>query len=700
MFKKILYRNIFSLVIAALVAFTFCFYTTLVSFLGNQNAFAFNLLTLIRALIIPFLVVMVVVFLILFITNELIFLRKKEIVKIQDTITPMHIAFGAIVFCTWLEGFILSKGLPQIDGGTNLFSSTKRLLIDSSIWVVVLVVAIVFWRKFTKYIVPLTLALVLLMSFGLVDAYISKSEKVPVRATSTEVLDRIKFSEDNNVIILVLDSMSTGILKEYIDNNPTLKDDLEGFVMFENNIESAKSTQWSLPGMLRGDYYDGEEEEIEYQSGAYTNKDSLPVVFSERGYNYYSSSFLSTFNDLKEGNKIFESNTSSKIEVNSQLYGQLFIRFSPYTFKNSIASNVGFSTDTVQGASDNGNIAKSGVELGKAKYDETVMKILNYTVNARESDVSTFQFHHIGGPHKPYTMASDGSKLEKKDEDSLYGLFEQMNWSMGLVREFISLMKENDIYNSSTIVILGDHGDRKNDVKRKYEEYTKFASLMIKPKGSTDDFSVSDAPTSNSYLVEMLEKIHLNDENLEDIVKEYYGKERKAYLPSANKMYIYEGANIPELEVSNYIQDKKKIAKPLTQYVKYTLSNTDRIDDVAIALEMTGAVNRGYGIVSEAETFSFKFLVEEKLRGKKCDVMLRLGHKKYPEENGLTVTDVLSGEKQEFMTSKDRKNIIVKGVQISDTEEPYFELELKIDNYMKKQFIVTIKHMLVDKEAK
>ena len=705
MLKKAVLKNKLSFLVALVFSFTIWFYVPLTSFLVNQGQYSFKLKALIFDMIIPFLIFTVVLFVILYAVNRFIFLKKnKEVKKIQDTASPAHIFFIFAIFGIWLEGFILSKNLPALTGEKDLFSDVFRLVTDSLVWVVLLVLLVVFREKLKKYVVPMLVGVCLLLGFGFADAFMSQQTPIPVKASFSEVVDNVKFSKDDNVMIFVLDSMSTALVKEYIENNPEAKDDLEGFVMFENNMETAKTTQWSIPSILRGDTYDGTEESLDYQSGSYSVKKALPVTFLNKGYDVYSSSFLQIFNYIS-GEDVVATSDNERVDISAEIYGQFFVKYSPYVFKNMIANRVGFSPVVVQSSSDDGNIAKSKIDT-KLDYDPFVTGVLNYaTKNSIDSESPTFQFHHINGPHMPFTIDKNGNKLPASEEHSILGMQEQMEWSMKQMRSIINDMKESGIYDLSTIVLLGDHGDRMSSDERKYNKYAGHASLLIKPKGSKDTFTVSADPTSNVYLAEIIKAIHLDNKSLSDVVAEYRGRNREVYYPAQSKVYEYSGDDVTSLKTVRSFERKQQVeVTTLVPDINYSLSLVVESEEKAVPLEADGAnIDNGLGIRAEQDTFQSKFVVDESMKGKKYNVTLRFEHMipgggftKY-EPYILTVKDMVSGSSAEFAMKDDYEEVTLEGVEIDDNSN--LCLEFNANPYDKKKLQVLIDHILI-KEAK
>ena len=65
-----------------------------------------------------------------------------------------------------------------------------------------------------------------------------------------------------------------------------------------------------------------------------------------------------------------------------------------------------------------------------------------------------FALYHLKGAHGPYTMNENAQAVP----EGSVGLKQQIHGSMKIISEFISEMKEKDLYDRSTIIITADHG--------------------------------------------------------------------------------------------------------------------------------------------------------------------------------------------------------------------------------------------------
>lgn len=144
-----------SVACAILVAFALCLYIPMVSYLSNANFYSFTLPQLLLGMLGPFAAIAAVgaelLILISFVLRAKAPKRVYQDAKDKGVVSIFHVLLVVLVFCIWLEGSPLSRGLPQLTGETNIFDSTARSVWDTVIWYALLVAGIATWRILAKH---------------------------------------------------------------------------------------------------------------------------------------------------------------------------------------------------------------------------------------------------------------------------------------------------------------------------------------------------------------------------------------------------------------------------------------------------------------------------------------------------------------------------------------------------------------------
>lgn len=686
--NKLVLREAPTIFVALLLSFILWIYIPTVSYLANSTFFAFNVSQLILGMLIPFVISAVLIFAILLITD--MHLAKNESAYLLITeksgmhISIAHIFMLLIAVCIWIEGSILNRGLPQLTGEMDIFNSTPRLLIDLGVWILIIAVGLIFWKRLSKHFVFVLVSIVLILSLGIADvAILSKgtnetASENPSSVTAREVLDTASFSKDNNVLILVVDAMSTALVKDYLKNEPSANEAFEGFTFYENSLQSAQSTLWSIPSILKGEVYKGGSVS-DYQDNLFSSDKSMIQKFQSAGYNTYTSSIVSKFNNYSEKDKGASSGGKlTSIKPTPQLYGQLAIRFTPYAFKNAISNRVGFTSDvdTYQ-MSDDGNLVAIGGGYDDS-YDKTAYASLKNAVKVQNSSAPTFHFHHVNGPHAPYTTDSTGGTLPASEAESWYGLKEQSKWSFDNVIEFINNMKASNIYDNTTIIILGDHGDRLDDKSRTNYDYYPYAGLLIKPVNSKGKLSTSTVPMSHEYLSNLISDLHIEDKTLADLTKNLPDTRS---MMSEKSYYLYGGTDVRNLKILKEVPiDLEFSPSTISKGKKYSLAILSDESNAAYPYEVNNInSDNGWGLRVTDDNSGFSFLTSiTKGQNINAEFTVSTASTKGGEADftpyTLTIRDKTSGAKSTYTINKHITQIQLDNIKVSDQSTVDFEI--------------------------
>ena len=143
-----------------------------------------------------------------------------------------------------------------------------------------------------------------------------------------------------------------------------------------------------------------------------------------------------------------------------------------------------------------------GIEIFEPDDFAFYREISDMKVNEKEK---MFHFYHIDGPHPPFTI-----NAEFQNTGENVGIYEEARGTMFLVNAFFNQMKELDVYDNSTIIIMADHG---------YIDLRQSPLLMVKGKGEDHPFTQMQTQISFNDLQEAYQNILNGANNAEAIFK-------------------------------------------------------------------------------------------------------------------------------------------------------------------------------------
>jgi hypothetical protein len=393
----------------------------------------------------------------------------------------------------WIQGNLLLWNYGLLDG--NKIDWNKYVangIIDTSIWLLLLVVALLKNELMIRFIKTGSLFFILLQIISLSYNWINAPEEPQFKQYSYNEESQFTFSSNKNVVILLLDTFQTDVFQEIINEDSTYKSELSGFTYFRNSVGGFPTTYPSVPLIMTGQYYDNSEPIQQFLKEKYQSQ-SLPLVLKRNGFNVglypmveqtiYPTTEIAS-NIVRKGAVSF---AIPKTVLN--LYQLTFFKYSPHFLKPYF-----HKTEVLDQES-------KSRDLEFLKRAETETKV------GEKTDV--FKFYHLLGPHPPFNM---NEKLEKVDlSNDREGYKTKAKGSMEITRRFLQSLKKSGVYDKSYIYIVGDHGlgqdvNRAAALKGDGEDPVLFDPkvaagiplILYKALGSNGELKTSDAPVSLS----------------------------------------------------------------------------------------------------------------------------------------------------------------------------------------------------------
>ena len=320
-------------------------------------------------------------------------------------------------------------------------------------------------KQTTSFICLALIVMQLVGSVSMVFNYgirkVSKDEYVGVLSYD----EAMKLSDNENIVVFLTDRLDSLWLDESIEEYPETKEILDGFTFYQNNVSTYTNTFPAVAELLTGNKYEGQLNS-EYLTKAW-HSENIMNTFYENDYRINllldSLTTYNSYNDIKEFTSTYTTVTSGyKINylggrgIVSTITCFSLMKLGPYALKELIADQFGpnFSNDFFE------ILDKKDYYADTAISGSSDINFYNYLKNHglnTESDRKTFNFIHLNFAHNvSYELSELGDKFDPKNmgadvSSTIRGGFEILN-------EYFEQMKELGIYDSSTIIILGDHG--------------------------------------------------------------------------------------------------------------------------------------------------------------------------------------------------------------------------------------------------
>lgn len=410
----------------------------------------------------------------------------------------LHV-FIAVIFSIsislYVQGNFLNPELPTLDGtevNWELYNTAN--IISSGFWGLCLVVCLAFsWfrkeraEKVMKYIAYFVSAVQLVSLLILVVT--TKYDEGLQSGYAKD--DMFTIGSGNNIIIFVVDTLQASVLEEYITSDVYEDGSLDDFTFFDNTVCGGAPTKIAMPLLLTGVEYDPTQSFETYSKDVWSEEDIFHD-YHENGYNVCLFTSHNSLPDPPEGIvDNFEATgiyaISDYLSYSQQLYKLVNYYLMPQSLKQYFWLADSALKDLVTDGRYRINDFQFYADLQAAERLETKYE-------------KAFRLYHLRGVHLPYQMNENAEYVEENvtEQQTLRG-------DIKIINEYIKKLKEADVYEDSTIVILGDHGRHTSG------NLETNPAVLIKLPYETHRLSLNSAPIHFRNIVSSLAGTFLED---------------------------------------------------------------------------------------------------------------------------------------------------------------------------------------------
>lgn len=407
---------------------------------------------------------------------------------------------AALGIAAYIQVMFLNASLPPADGSQVDWGSYASItLVSAVVWLAIVAGCIVFALRKSLAFKGVASALCLVgilaqsVSLGLTLTTPGQDGYTPLQGKPTVTMEGIsEVSDENNVIVFVLDTFDTDFLRQTVAAEPSCLDGFTGFTWFENSTGSMIPTRYAMSALLTGQTLSQDDESYSTSLIAewYTQHNLLDDIKAQ-GYevDLYATDIYDAIGALSEkaGNiKPIDYEIDPLPALASLLKCSLY-RDLPWAFKPLCW----FYTDEVNNAvlvEKPDDHARSVWKMDDAGYDDLLEK--EGLVSVDMGGAGSFRVIHMAGTHLPYTIDRNGETVEGGTD-----LVEQGLGSLQIVDMYLDELKRLGLYESSTIIVTADHGDwyLADEIAGPTNPM-----LLAKPAGASEEpLTISGVPTGH-----------------------------------------------------------------------------------------------------------------------------------------------------------------------------------------------------------
>lgn len=263
------------------------------------------------------------------------------------------------------------------------------------------------------------------------------------------------FAKDENIVVFIVDTFGSQFTAEAIENDE-IRSTLKDFTYYADYISPANRTKNALPLFFNGKYR-------EWFNLKMPN-DSVINLLKDHGFGIDVLTFCSEdfFGDFPDNSKYMKNNEEN---INNNFLGSYLQYFQKFTI-GRLREELNMYQSINIALADN---YLFDLKISKSTSENKALKII-----------------HFWGIHLPLVLDENGEELSLFKRVMQPNLeTKRTNTIFKKIGLFLDQLKENDIYQKTTVIIIGDHGtftsslDTKERIFPKTKiDFEKFNSLM------------------------------------------------------------------------------------------------------------------------------------------------------------------------------------------------------------------------------
>jgi hypothetical protein len=380
----------------------------------------------------------------------------------------------AICLLLYIQGSFLLWKYGPLDGSEIPWNvHTKEGIIDATVWLVVLILALWQSKWFFRYAKTFSFALVTIQCVLCLIQYQRMPEVPNFKKYSIDESNKFAFSRNKNVLIIVLDSFQTDFFQQIINEHPSFKEIFEGFIFFRNSLAGHPFTETSTMNILTGKFYEGKQAFEKHNQKVYLDH-SLPAILKENGFAveiypanvtpfvkrgvFYNKAVLS--NIKKREVSLTQLTKEMGYLVDLSLFRTLPTVFRPGIYKDQswfisrqvkkILDLLGVNIKPIPST----RLSVSRDLLERVESIQVVNELTAKGTATRNENV--LKYYHLDLPHMPLRL---NEKLQyEKMKLTRRNYLRQSEATLKLVRMIFEELKRIGAYDNSLIFVIADHG--------------------------------------------------------------------------------------------------------------------------------------------------------------------------------------------------------------------------------------------------
>lgn len=453
---------------------------------GNANEFRFGTLDLMLPLLLACF-------------GALSFLLIIGLIISEEKSAIYNALLMSIGVLLWAQGNFLVWDYGVLDGSSIDWSKYLwQGWLDLGIWFLVIFLALYFCQKLRAATYLITISLIITQTVALALGHRHEPTK-EISIVEDESESGYHISSSFNIVHIILDSFRTEAFVELIQEEG-IADKFQGFTLFEENMAVARMTTIAIPSIFMGKAYDGSVGLQDFSEEA-AMKGFSSILYAN-GYNVNFFPNLPMRNYKYTNYHDLTGMASMPIDTHRRhsaiyLLDVALFRQIPHFLKKTVYSNNNWFLTRLFSESPN---SKSFQD--KAFFERYIQHLVIAGTNP------AYHFIHLHPPHPPYVTSRDGKYTRDVLPNTKENYKNEARQILKIFCNFLDKLNELGVFDSSLIVLQGDHGshypiqpkdpaaDPVTDSRYDPRRISRLSPLLaVKPPGAAGPIKISPAQT-------------------------------------------------------------------------------------------------------------------------------------------------------------------------------------------------------------
>jgi len=431
----------------------------------------------------------------------------------EEALDFVILGMWGVLVAAYVQTLFLNGNMVAIMGQQTEYTEINATnIINLLIWVVIILAPMCIWflfrakKKEFRFEKTFVLSLLIISGMqitGMVSTAITTDlpegfDQNPVYFTYKGTTN---LSSENNILVFVLDSLDVQVMRYTFELHPHLREHLDGFTLFENNVAEHFDTIPSMVAMATQQHIWPHIGGTEFREEAWSHHNFIDTL-RENGF---STNLYLDLTTTFERYELIRDRTDNLIradEFNLNIRPFLSMttrlslgRLSPYLLKNTWLSQIGPSFGAAFFTMVVSDPVSAYIPIVGIESDIRFHNYLMQSEVTADNEQNVFIMMHFNSAHAHGDINdphSYGYHFHEETGEIRHGgsRWDVTRASFEKLNLYFNMMREAGVFDNSTIIITADHG-------RRYG-IPETVSLFIKPQNSTGPLVV-DTVTELSH---------------------------------------------------------------------------------------------------------------------------------------------------------------------------------------------------------